>query len=60
MLRVFGGVLADEIGQLVVASTEAPEDAGIQARLFHALAREAELSPEELVGNAWQNHLLDR
>jgi hypothetical protein len=60
VLRIFSGVLADEIGQLVVAGREAPEDAAIQARLFHELALEAELSPQELVGNAWQNHLLDR
>ncbi|MBV8084661.1 MAG: hypothetical protein JO247_07580, partial [Chloroflexi bacterium] len=54
MLKVFAGVLEDEIGWLFRASPR--ED----ARLFHALALEAELSPAQLVGNAWQNHLLDR
>jgi uncharacterized protein len=59
VLTIFEGVLADEIGQLYLAC-EAADDGRPYARLFHALAREAELSPERLVGNAWQNHLLDR
>lgn len=60
MLTVFDGVLADEVGQLFVACQSQPEDARPRARLFHALALEAELSTERLVGNAWQNHLLER
>src|SRR5437773_1451276 len=60
VLRVFLGVLADEIGTLFQASRERPEDEEPRASLFHALATEAELSPRRLVGNAWQNHLLDR
>lgn len=59
-MKIYSGVLADEIGRLFLASASSPEDEEPRARLFHALAMEAELSPEELVGNAWQNHLLDR
>jgi predicted AAA+ superfamily ATPase len=60
MLKVFAGVLADGTGQLFQACKAQPEDEAPRARLFHELAREAELSTAALVGNAWQNHLLDR
>lgn len=65
-LAVFGAVLDDEIGRayldLLAALDEgdAPEAARRRARLFGLLAAEAELYPEELAGDAWQNHLLDR
>ena len=57
---MFEGVLADEIGQLFLACEADQLDSTPYERLYHALAREAELSPERLVGNGWQNHLLDR
>ena len=63
---MFGGVLEDEIGQAYLGLMGALEvgDAGEagrrRARLFGLLASEAELYSEELVGDAWQNHLLDR
>lgn len=60
MLKVFAGVLGDDVGQLFVACRERPEDEGPRAKLFNKLALEAELSPSAIVGNAWQNHLLDR
>jgi predicted AAA+ superfamily ATPase len=60
VLTVYEGVLADEIGQLFLACRAEPENRTPRARLFHALAREAELSDERLAGNAWQNHLLER
>jgi uncharacterized protein len=60
VLIIYEGVLADEIGRLFLACRAEPEDEGARGRLFHALAREAELSAERLVGNAWQNHLLER
>lgn len=60
MLTIFEAVLADEVGRLFTACETQPEDKTARARLFHALAREAELSSERLVGNAWQNHLLER
>jgi len=60
VLRVFSGVLQDEAGQLFLASQAEPESEPASAALFRCLAAEAELSSSELVGNAWQNHLLDR
>ena len=60
MLSIYEGVLAGDLGQLFLVCHAEPEDEQLRARLFHALAREAELSAERLVGNAWQNHLLDR
>jgi predicted AAA+ superfamily ATPase len=60
VLTIYDGVLADEGSQLFLACRAEPENEAPRARLFHILAREAELSPEKLVGNAWQNHLLDR
>ncbi len=60
MLTIFESVLADDIGQLFLACRAEPENEAPRARLLHALGREAELSPERLVGNAWQNHLLER
>lgn len=67
-LLIFGNVLADDIGRGMVrlldelAEPLAPSasNATLYGRLFGLLAEEAELYPEELVGDAWQNHLLDR
>ena len=65
-LAVFGGALDDEVGRAYIGLLEAlderdaPEATRRRARLFGLLASEAELYPEELVGDAWQNHLLDR
>src|SRR5688572_26263551 len=64
-LAVLGEVLADEIGaaflELLAAFAEnhGHQVAQHRARLFHLLATEAELYPEPLTGDAWQNHLLD-
>jgi uncharacterized protein len=60
VLTIYEGVLADEIGRLFLACKEQPEDGVPRGKLFHALAREAELSAHRLVGNAWQDHLLER
>jgi predicted AAA+ superfamily ATPase len=66
-LSVLRAVLADEIGaaflDLLEALTTEESPArvgGIYGRLFAMLADEAELTSEPLVGDAWQNHLLDR
>src|SRR5206468_3522417 len=64
---VLRDVLADQIGIAFVelldalATDEAPAQVGAAyGRLFALLADEAELSTDPLVGDAWQNHLLDR
>ena len=66
-LALFRGVLDDEIGQafraLLAALAEEASPRSVRAfwgRLFALLAAETELAPEPLVGDAWQNHLLDR
>ena len=65
-LALLGGVLADEIGAAYLDLLEALARLSSAAvverwgRLFGLLACEAELYPEPLVGDAWQNHLLDR
>ena len=65
-MAVLGGVLGDEVGMAYLAllaaidERRADEVARQRARLFRLLAAEAELYPEPLVGDAWQNHLLDR
>ncbi|MCC7106854.1 MAG: ATP-binding protein [Chloroflexi bacterium] len=65
-LALFGGVLADPIGESLLELVDALLSGQAQlaqekrARLFGLLAAEAELYPEQLVGDAWQNHLLDR
>jgi predicted AAA+ superfamily ATPase len=65
-LALLGGVLADDIGaaylDLLEALAELTPAAVVErwGRLFGLLAYEAELYPELLVGDAWQNHLLDR
>ncbi len=65
-LALLGGVLADDIGVAYLALLEALAELTPAAvverwgRLFGLLAYEAELYPEPLVGDAWQNHLLDR
>ncbi len=71
-LALFAGVLQDEVGQSLrslldlLAAGEAARQLDVDdlafayARLFALLAAEAELSREPLVGDAWQNHLLDR
>ena len=57
MLKVFSGVLADPLVQLVDAAVA--HKGGAEAALFHGLALEAELSTRALTGSAWQNHLLE-
>ena len=66
-LSILRGVVSDEIGttflELLEALTSDESPARIGAtygRLFALLADEAELTSEPLVGDAWQNHLLDR
>lgn len=67
-LMTLNDVLADEIGQAFVnfnflGWTDADYDEAKEAEyfvLFNLLAQEAELYAGQLVGNAWQNHLLDR
>jgi predicted AAA+ superfamily ATPase len=66
-LALFRGVLDDEVGRAFRALVEALAlGAGLRdvraawGRLFALLAAEAELAPAPLVGDAWQNHLLDR
>src|SRR4051812_5599253 len=66
-LSILRDVVADEAGttflELLEALTndESPARIGsIYGRLFALLADEAELTSEPLVGDAWQNHLLDR
>jgi uncharacterized protein len=67
MLSVLRGVISDDVGIAFLELLEAlatEEDpariGGVYGRLFALLADEAELSTEPLVGDAWQNHLLDR
>src|SRR3954471_18677557 len=66
-LAVLRDVLADDIGVAFVellealAADDGPAQVGATyGRLFALLADEAELSTDPLVGDAWQNHLLDR
>jgi predicted AAA+ superfamily ATPase len=58
-LALFRGVFDDPIGRAVWTIAEEPASAAA-ARLVALLFEEAELYPGELVGDAWQNHLLDR
>jgi len=58
-LALFRDVLDDPIGRAARTLIEEPANAPA-ARLIALLAEEAELYPEELVGDAWQNHVLDR
>jgi uncharacterized protein len=66
-LALFRGVLDDDVGRafrdLLDALATGQGRRAIRAawgRLFTLLADEAEHYPEPLVGDAWQNHLLDR
>lgn len=71
-LALFSGVIADDVGQrltgllnLIAAAMEQGQAdvdhlALAYGRLFVLLAGEAEMYPERLIGDAWQNHLLDR
>jgi predicted AAA+ superfamily ATPase len=66
-LSVLRNVIADEIGtafldllEALTAEESPARIGGIYGRLFALLADEAELTAEPLVGDAWQNHLLDR
>ncbi|MBI4307137.1 MAG: ATP-binding protein [Chloroflexi bacterium] len=67
-LTVFRGVLDDEVGRAFLGLLdilsggrgEADEAAAAYGRAFALLAGEAELAPQEGVGDAWQDHLLDR
>jgi predicted AAA+ superfamily ATPase len=58
-LALFREVLDDQIGRAARTLVEEPNNTPA-ARLLALLTDEAELYPEELVGDAWQNHLLDR
>ena len=58
-LALFRDVLDDHIGRAVRTIIEEPTNAPA-ARLVALLIEEAELYPEDLVGDAWQNHILDR
>jgi predicted AAA+ superfamily ATPase len=67
MLGVLRDVVGDDVGVAflellqLLATEESPARIGdVYGRLFALLADEAELSAEPLVGDAWQNHLLDR
>lgn len=66
-LSILRPVIADEIGAVFLELLEAltmdespAKIGGVYGRLFALLANEAELSSERPVGDAWQNHLLDR
>lgn len=71
-LALFHGVLSDEVGAAlgemldIVGEGETTGRLDVDAlalayaRLFVLLAAEAEFYPQPLVGDAWQNHLLDR
>ncbi len=66
-LALFRGVLDDEVGQAFRALVDALATGAARravrrawGQFFALLAAEAELYPEPLVGDAWQNHLLDR
>src|SRR5438477_7549052 len=58
-LALFQDVFADPIGSAVRALVAEPSPAPA-GRFIALLIEEAELYPEDLVGNPWQNHLLDR
>ncbi len=69
-LYLFGGVLRDEIGEAYLSllrglAMERGEDGDSSllpaySRLFSLLASEVELRDRPLVGDAWQDHLLER
>lgn len=67
-LLVFSDVLEDATGQafvrilqgLALAQPNPTQLSRDYARLFNLLAEEAEFYQGEMVGNGWQNHLLDR
>jgi len=66
-LALFAGVLADEVGaafralvQQLGRGDEYRAARRAWGRLFALLAAEAELATGPAVGDAWQNHLLDR
>src|SRR5689334_15267211 len=58
-LAMFRHVVDDPLGRAIRAIAEASTNLNA-ARLVTLLAEEAELYPDEAVGDAWQNHLLDR
>jgi len=58
-ISVFGAVLDDPVVKLVVKMSEGEGGDDTRARLFAALAESAELSDQPIVGNAWQNHLVN-
>jgi predicted AAA+ superfamily ATPase len=64
---LFRGVLQDEVGQaflqllsLLDAGGPAQEVAETYTKLFRLLAAETNAKPGPVVGDAWQEHLLDR
>ncbi len=58
-LALFQDVFDDAIGRAARALVAEPAQASA-AKFVALLIEEAELYPEELVGDPWQNHLLDR
>ncbi|MEA2641581.1 MAG: uncharacterized protein QOF51_2975 [Chloroflexota bacterium] len=58
-LALFRDVFDDSIGRAVRALAEEASNLNA-ARLVALLMEEAELYPDEAVGDAWQNHVLDR
>lgn len=66
-LALYRGVVEDEVGREMLSLLDALADGegravlgGRYGRVFSLLAGEGELGSEPLVGDAWQNHLLDR
>lgn len=60
-ISIFRNILNDPIVRLVSEQFDASEhnSGKIVAELFGRLAEAAELSRQPIIGNAWQNHLLD-
>jgi len=58
-LALFRDVFDDPIGRAVRSLAEEASNLNA-ARLVALLLEEAELYPDEIIGDGWQNHLLDR
>ncbi|MCE5199348.1 MAG: ATP-binding protein [Armatimonadota bacterium] len=59
-VSIFSSVISDPAIRLAIElAVEAGRDARGNAELFKLLAESAELSDQPIVGNAWQNHLLN-
>ncbi len=65
-LVLFAGVLKDQTGESYLQLLNTISEGNnqdlqtIYTKLLVHLAEEAELYPDQIVGDAWQNHLLDR